>query len=253
MRNHEGMPTTAKLYVFPISHYCEKARWILDHKGIPYQTINLMPGYHVPVIKKLGSATTVPLLVIENQNIQGSDHIAKHLESSFPARPLWPNDAKDKELCDFWQKESDKKIGPHLRRFAYHHMLKESPKEVLTRFTENQEGFKKALYPYLFPVVKALMKKGMNINAKTAEKSLLILRNMIETLNKEYAAKKYLVGNRFTIADLTASALLAPMVRPEKHPMVWPQSFPDALQKEIDRQENSATFSAVRRMYHEHR
>src|SRR5690606_11485280 len=34
------------VYQFPISHYCEKTRWQLDHKGMPYQIRNLLPGAH---------------------------------------------------------------------------------------------------------------------------------------------------------------------------------------------------------------
>jgi len=31
------------LYQFPQSHFAEKGRWLLDHKGLGYQTRNLYP------------------------------------------------------------------------------------------------------------------------------------------------------------------------------------------------------------------
>jgi glutathione S-transferase len=34
------------LYQFPLSHYCEKARWLLDHKELDYVAHNLIPGFH---------------------------------------------------------------------------------------------------------------------------------------------------------------------------------------------------------------
>ena len=34
------------LYQFPLSHFCEKARWMLDYKELEYVAQNLMPGAH---------------------------------------------------------------------------------------------------------------------------------------------------------------------------------------------------------------
>lgn len=51
------------LYQFPISHYCEKTRWNLDAKGLPYEVRNLVPGVHVLVVKRLTGTRTVPVLV----------------------------------------------------------------------------------------------------------------------------------------------------------------------------------------------
>lgn len=30
-------PAPSRLLTIPISHYCEKARWALEHAGIPYR------------------------------------------------------------------------------------------------------------------------------------------------------------------------------------------------------------------------
>ena len=35
-----------ELYQFPLSHFCEKARWALDYKSIAYRPVNLLPGFH---------------------------------------------------------------------------------------------------------------------------------------------------------------------------------------------------------------
>lgn len=42
-----------KLYQFTFSHYCEKARWALEYKGIAYQPVNLLPGSHLRTVQKL--------------------------------------------------------------------------------------------------------------------------------------------------------------------------------------------------------
>ncbi len=42
------------LYVFAISHYCEKARWALDHFGIAYRLQHVVPGLNRVIAKRLG-------------------------------------------------------------------------------------------------------------------------------------------------------------------------------------------------------
>ncbi len=39
-----------EFYQFPFSHFCEKARWALDYKGVAYRTVNYLPVFHfIPV------------------------------------------------------------------------------------------------------------------------------------------------------------------------------------------------------------
>ena len=64
------------LYVFAISHYCEKARWALDFLGVDYRLRHLAPGPHVQAAKELGAPETgLPFLVHEGQVVQGSGAI----------------------------------------------------------------------------------------------------------------------------------------------------------------------------------
>ena len=73
-----------KLYQFPVSHYCEKVRWVLDFKGIQYQKINLVPGPHVRKILQLTAKSQVPVLENGADVIQGSAEIIDYLEEKFP-------------------------------------------------------------------------------------------------------------------------------------------------------------------------
>ena len=68
------------LYQFPISHYCEKARWALDYKHVDHKVKNLLPGIHVKTTKKLAPRSSVPVLVHDNKAIQGSNHIISYLD-----------------------------------------------------------------------------------------------------------------------------------------------------------------------------
>jgi Glutathione S-transferase, N-terminal domain len=64
-----------RLIVLPPSHYCERARWALDHKRVAYTEVPWAVGCHVPLAKRLAPATTLPILVTGETVIQGSDRI----------------------------------------------------------------------------------------------------------------------------------------------------------------------------------
>ena len=63
----------AKLIVFGISHFCEKARWALDWYGITYSEISWAPGLHAVLLKRYGAkSTTLPVLLDGETLVQGS-------------------------------------------------------------------------------------------------------------------------------------------------------------------------------------
>src|SRR6516165_7266581 len=81
-----------KLYQFTFSHYCEKARWALDHKGIAYQPINLLPGSHLRTVRRLTPDRGLPVLLDDATVIQDSSAIITYLDTKFPSPTLTPSD-----------------------------------------------------------------------------------------------------------------------------------------------------------------
>ena len=79
-----------KLLEFPHSHYCEKARWALDYKGIPFQPVPLLPGFHVITVRRYAPDTSVPVFLSDERVVQGSSEIIDYLENKYPSRPLTP-------------------------------------------------------------------------------------------------------------------------------------------------------------------
>ena len=50
------------LYQFPLSHYCEKARWLLDHKELDFVAQNLIPGVHRAFAQLKTGQNKLPIL-----------------------------------------------------------------------------------------------------------------------------------------------------------------------------------------------
>ena len=242
------------LYQFPLSHYCEKVRWALDYKKIPYRSYNLIPGAHLLTTKRLAHKTSVPILVDGKSVIQDSTRIIDYLEEHYPQNPLNPSDPNLRNEALELEEYFDKKIGPHLRRLAYFHILEDRPL-VTSLLLQNSSWYGKPFYGLLFPAVKTLMKKSMNIYKEPTEKSVKVLEEAFEFLNEKIEGKKFLVGKQFTRADLTAAALLGPLCTPPEYHFQWPDpsEMPLELQKYKLTKEKEPFFGWVLNTYKNYR
>ena len=196
------------LYQFQFSHFCEKARWALDFKGLPYTCKNLLPGPHLKVAKKLAPKTCLPILVHDGTVVQDSSAIITFLDEKHPDGLLTPRDASlAKEALD-WEKYLDEEIGVTLRLWFYFHTLPD--RERALRFLlEGAPWYGRPLMAVIYPGVRDAMRKAMNINADAAEKSEKRLLAALDRLDDALRGRRFLVGDSFSRADLTACALLS--------------------------------------------
>lgn len=209
------MVMDAKLYQFPVSHYCEKARWALEYKGIPYQAQTLLPGLHIKKLKSLVPETTVPVLVINNDVIQGSDQIIDHLDVLFPDNSLTPHDPEQRQQVTEWETFAATKIADPLRCFYYYHLL-EQPKTLIPLFSEGGPWYGKYFLRITFKQIKQRMQAGYHLNQRNAQLAMRVVDKAIGQLETHLTTHPFLVGDSFTRADLSVCALLSPLVIPER-------------------------------------
>jgi len=238
------------LYQFPISHYCEKARWALDYKNIPYKTINLLPGPHVKKIMSIAKRSEVPVLEHENNIIQNSNNIIDYLDTTFADNNLTPVDEESRINALKWEAYVDKEVGPNIRIFFYHSLL-EHPDLLIPIFTYKGPWYGKLLMKFFFPTLRLKMRKLMRINDATAEQARIDLKLAIDKINQHLSEHKYLAGKEFSRADLAAASLLAPLVQPDEYGLPWPSPLPKELENTII--EWSSELDWVRHMYDQHR
>ncbi len=212
------------LYQFPISHFCEKARWALDYKRLEHQKTSLLPGAHIAFARKLAGGSSVPILVHDQTVIQGSGAILNHLDRTFPERPLTPEDDELRRAALEWEAFADEEIGVNVRRLCYHVLL-EHPDVVIPLFTQGDPPDAHLLEPN-FPSLRTMMREYMNINADTAAASQDRLNRALDRIDEQRNGRDYLVGDGFTRADLTVAALLAPLFQPAGYGLDWPQRTP---------------------------
>ncbi|WP_020409041.1 glutathione S-transferase family protein [Hahella ganghwensis] len=219
-----------KLYQFPISHFCEKARWALQYKGVPYEEINVMPGQHVSVIKKIAPKSHVPVLVDDDKVIQDSAQILDYLDEKYPEKSLTPVNPGQKAAAIEWERYLNGEFGIHVRRYCYHWMLK-SPSITIPLLAHKGPWYGKIMLRLMYPKLEKLMRKGMNINEETAAESRQHILAALDRVASQLDKQAYLVGESFSRADLTAAALLAPLCSPAKYPIPEAKEVPAPIEE----------------------
>ncbi len=219
-----------ELIQFPYSHYNEKVRWALAHKRIPHQVRSLLPGPHAPTVLRLTGQTETPVVRFGTTVVAGSAQIIDEIERRFPAPPLYPTADADRRRALELQTWLDADVGPMVRR-ALFSILVRHPDYVCEMFAATRGGLTRALYRALFPVTRIVMSQSMGIRGATSiEAGFIGTQSAFDRLARETSTRSFLVGDRFSVADLTAAALLAPAVQLTHPAMALPTPMPQAVQ-----------------------
>ena len=103
------------LYQFPLSHFCEKARWLLDHKELDFVAQNVVPGVHRAFAQLKTGQNKLPILRDQDKWVADTTEIALYLDERYPEHRLLRNEAQlRKEALDVNALAND--LGLHVRR-----------------------------------------------------------------------------------------------------------------------------------------
>jgi glutathione S-transferase len=240
------------LWQLQISHYNEKVRWALDLKRIPHLRRSLLPGVHAIQARRLTGADTTPVLTLDGRSIGDSTSIIAALESRWPRPALYPDDpdqrARALELEEFF----DEELGPHIRRAVYHVLL-DHPELVVPLFINGQPPAARCLIRAAFPVLNVAMRRALTITPQAAADSEAKTIAAMDRLEAELGPSGYLVGDSFSVADLTAAALFYPIVRPETFPYPAITEVPEQARDLLDSLAARPGGRWVGNMYERHR
>jgi glutathione S-transferase len=209
------------LWHIAISHFSEKVRWALAYKGADHEIRAPMPGVHMPLALWLtrGSAFTLPVIELDGRRIGDSTAIIAALERRHPDPPLYPSTAPELRRALALEDWFDESVGPYTRRLAFYEVGQD--RALVTAMAARMTpGLARRLGGAVAPVSRMLTavryRAGDERAANEARsKSLAAL----DRLESELGDGEYLVGGRFTVADLTAAALLYPLVLPDEGPL----------------------------------
>jgi glutathione S-transferase len=241
------------LHQFRASHFNDKARWALAFKGLKHRRVTYLPGPHQGPIRKLSGQTSTPVMVLDGQVIAGSAAIIDALERVHPLPALYPSDPRQKQEVLDIQARFDREVGPATRTMAFTVFVDE-PGYVARLFGGDATALQRGLYRIALPLVKPVMARANGVtDPANVRRCIDITRQALDQVATQTAQRNYLVGDTFSVADLTAAAMFAPIIRLE-HPDMRPADpVPDRLAALFDEWQDHPAISWVRRMYREHR
>lgn len=227
---------TPVLLTLTVSHYCEKARWALDHAGIAYREEAHLPLLHRRHTGRLGGRS-VPILGTAGGALRDSAAIVAWADAHARTGRLLPVGAADRSDALEFERYLDREVGVHARRWAYGYLL-DHPALLVPCFARGAPVLERAVAPLVVRLVLPLIRKGYKVDAANAQASLARVEGAFAAVEERLAdGRPYLVGESFGVADLTFASLAAPMLAPEGYGGAFPPyaRLPAAMRSTIDR------------------
>jgi glutathione S-transferase len=194
---------------------------------------------------------TLPVLDLDGERIVDSTRIIEALERHDPQPALYPDDPSERERALSLEDFFDEHAGHDLRRVAFY-SLRDDPDYVGAFLTTGQGPATRRIFRTLFsaPGSMAYANRRYRINAADVAASTTQLAAALDRITAELQPSGYLVGSRFSVADLTAAALLFPLAWPAELQYDYPEPPDSPLQRTF---EGHPALDWIRQIYSRHR
>ena len=171
----------------------------------------------------------MPVLVTEDQVLSESADIVDYAEARAPAaRRLYPEDHALAEETRALERDFDTRLGPHGRRWMYDGIR--GQRELVKRYAPTGvPAWQRLAVPVAAGTVARVIDRYLDITPETVAESLREVRATFDAVAERLGdGRPYLMGDRFSAADLTFSALSAAITMPPQYgvPLPQPEELP---------------------------
>jgi glutathione S-transferase len=211
------------LWQYNFSNFNEKARWALDFKGVAHVRRSVLPGG--PRAMAFSRKGTLPVLELDGERIVDSTPIIGALEERFPDPALYPTDPVERRAALELEEFFDEQAGHELRSAGFYEW-RSNPRFVSALLSTGRGPRTRALMRMVLPAAMVYARRRYKIYAADAERARVKLAAALDRISAESAPSGYLVGDRFSVADLTAAALLFPLAWPPELQYSYPPAPP---------------------------
>ena len=243
---------TPTLITISFSHYCEKARWALDRCGIAFEERANLPLFAYLATYRASRTKTVPILVAGDTTLTDSTEIVAWCDARKPGT-LLPADPAQRGEALALEDDFDRDLGPATRRWGYAQLIDEP--RVVPYLGSRVPRWQAVGLKVARPVAMGMIKRGLDITPDGVARSLAKIEDSFARVTGLLAdGRRYLVGDRFTVADLTFAALAAPVLLPDQLDVGLPpyEMFGDA-RAQIDTWRATPAGAFAQRMFKEER
>ncbi|CAF3323915.1 unnamed protein product [Rotaria socialis] len=215
-----------RLYQIPWSHYCDKVRWALDLKEIPYEQINYNIFGGTKGLERAPKSLRKLMPIIEDPNNKDGDPfrcdstpILLYLDGHYPRSsislfPSSPSELRQQVIDTCLRLDSE--LGLYARRLTYVEILNEKPGAMSILFGEK---FSWAYNPddirsrFISSFIACFMIARYRLHRIREEQLKEKTEKILLDVGHHLGTNDYLVGDRFSAADLTFCSLIKPLER----------------------------------------
>ncbi len=246
-----------RLLTIPISHYCERARWALEHVGLDYEEEQHLQMFHYRPVRRSGGGKSVPVLVTDDGRVlDDSSDIVRFADGQAPGdRRLYPDDPSARDAVLAIERAHAEPLGVESRRIMYDHFFRWG--RLALGFNGGQAPRHERVLAWIaFPFFERYARGYLEVNPSSVSTALERVRRILDDVETRLAdGRPFLAGDRFTAADLTFACMAAPLVSPEPYgtPLPLPSEVPESTRRLLDEFRTHPAGAFSLRMFAEHR
>jgi len=250
------MPHDRPLLIsIPTSHFCEKARWALERAGVDFEERGHLPYFSRLATLRAGRWSSVPLLRVDDQVLADSTDILRWVdERTEPAQRLYPDEPELRHTVQELEERFDEGVGLAARVIGYALILPHN-RLALRVARRGVPMFEWLGLAVSLPLAKLGLRRMYGLGPAGVEKARKLLEGELASVSSLLAdGRSHLTGERFTAADLTFAALLAPAIFPPGAtglPAI--DELPGAARDEVERYRATRAGAYALRLFAEER
>ena len=241
------------LITIPISHFCEKARWALDRACVAFEEQPHVQVIHRFHARRAGS-TTVPVLITgDGEVLTESEQILDWADRRAPAgRRLYASDAA---AIRAFERRLDEGLGPDGRLWMYFSLR--GNRRVAARYgLTGVPDWERRAFPIFYRPMSKVIDLVLGVDRTSADRAEQAVHATFDDVGAMLAdGRPYLMGDTFTAADLTFSALAASVLMPPEYgvPLPQPEELPAPMGAKVRELRAHPAGAHALRMFREER
>jgi glutathione S-transferase len=197
-----------RLYALPGSHPSRTGALMLEHKGVPYKRVDLIPAAHRVILRALRfPGHTVPAVTIDGRRLQGTREISRALDEIKPDPPLFPKDADRRRAVEEAERWGDEVLQPVPRRLSWW-CIKRDNSSVKEFLVDAKLGLPTSIAVVTTPPIARISGRLNRSTDENVKADLAALPGMLDRVDR-LIADGVLNGEQLNAADFQIATSLA--------------------------------------------
>jgi glutathione S-transferase len=249
-------PAKATLITFPPSLDCELSRFVLGHYEVPYVEVRHTALFSSFFTLVHGLTVRFPLLYGAGYpTLNQVRQMIDHFDASCPADRKLLLAGSDHDTVEADWTQFNATLGGSTAVYAYFHLLPH--RAIMIRpLTERTPSYEIAAVRAAYPLFAGFLKLGLRLSPENAANALGQIRQVVQSVEARLAdGRRYLVGNRFSLSDMSFANALSPLVLAPEYggPLPTFDEMPPELQTVIREMQSRPGGQFALRIYRDHK